>query len=301
MGFNGTCFAAHSQSMRVTPTHVDNISLFEVSGATFNDLYVGTDPEVLTQIPDTWSWTTSMYAKFDGTLTAGNLDYMIEQISAVRVKRRIKGTNNWITLWEVPVSKAEDLQFYEYDDYVQWGQTYEYALVPVVDQIEALTNTLDVTTLFSGMYITDGETAYYTYAEPQIGTYQRNAGGIPVETMAGKYPYYVKNSAVDYDSGSAEGIFYPLAADNCTISTDKLFDYRQAFMRFLTNGRAKILKDCYGQIWMVHITGSPTNTRDGHPMVTKTSFEWSEIGDVNSQRDLYDYGFVDVAPHIHGG
>lgn len=301
MGFNGTCFASHSESMVITPTHVDNINYVWANNAIWDDLYLGIDTEVLKDVPEAWDWTTVMWAQFNGTLNAGNLDYMLSQINALRIKRRIKGESQWITMFEIPVETVEDIQFYIYDNYVQWGQTYEYALVPVVDQIEAITVSREVTVSFNGMYITDGEMSYYTFAQGVINQYQRNHGGTALETLSRKYPYYIKNAKLDYDSGSAEGVFYPLLSDNCTISTDRLFDYRTKLAKFLLNGRAKILKDSFGHIWMVHITGDVTHTNGGHPSVIITAFNWSEIGDVNSQQDLYDYGFIKVAPHITGG
>lgn len=298
MGFTGICFTAHNRSMDCTPTHIDNIDYVWANNAIYDDLYIGTDPNVLTEIPSNWDWSTVMYATFNGNLTAGNLNYMLSQLSALRVKRKRKQDTQWITLFEIPVATAEDMQFYLYDKYVQWGQEYEYALVPVVDQIEALTVSLEVTPTFNGMYITDGDTSYYTLAGNGIQSYQRNHGGTAVETLAQKYPYHVKNSSANYDTGSAEGIFLPVNPDNCTISTEKLFDYRKSLSDFLLNGRAKILKDCFGQIWMVQITDVVSHSRDGHPSVVVSAFNWSEIGDPNSQKDLFDYGFTNVAPHI---
>lgn len=300
MRFTGACFTAHTHSMNCTPTAIDNINYVQVNNAIFDDVYIGTDTAILDDIPGNWDWSTVMYAEFNGDLTAGNLNYMLEQINALRVKRRRKNDAQWVTLFEIPVSTAEDMQFYLYDKYVQYGQEYEYLLVPVVDQIEAISVSREVTPIFNGMYITDGQMSYYTFAGNGIQSYQRNHGGTMVETLAQRYPYYIKNSANNYDSGSAEGNFYPVRDDNCTFTVDKLFDYRKGLSDFLLNGRAKILKDCFGHIWMVHITDTVTHTRDGHPQIVITAFNWSEIGDPNSQRDLYDYGFINIAPHISG-
>lgn len=300
MGLNGVCFAAHSHSMDCTPTHVDNINSVTANNAIFDYLYIGIDEAVLTDIPASWDWTTVLYADFNSNLTGGNLDYTLSQINAVRIKRKRAEDSQWITLFEVPISSAEDMQFYLYDKYVQYGQPYSYTLVPVVDQIEAMAVTRDVTPTFNGMYITDGETSFYTIAGNGIQTYQRNHGGTAVETLARRYPYYIKNSQANYDSGSAEGLFFPVSEDNCSLSTNELFDYRCSLDDFLMNGRAKIIKDCFGQIWMVNVTDVVSHSRDGHPHVVVTAFNWAELGDVNSQQDLYDYGFTDVSPHVTG-
>lgn len=301
MAFNGVTFAAHKDAVSLTPTQVDNITSVSASNAIYDNLYMSDSESELTSIPDSWDWDTIMWAQFNGTLSAGNLDYMLDQINALRVKRRLKGESTWVTLFEVPVSTADDLVFTLYDKYVQYGRTYEYALVPVVDAIESEVIGREVEVRFNGMYITDGETSYHTMMEGYIDNYQRNHGGTLVDTLSNKYPYFIQNSAANYDSGSAQGLFLPVQSDGCKISTDNAFEYRKALLDFLRNGQAKILKDCFGQIWMIQVTDDPTVSMSDHPYKMITAFNWGEVGDVNSQQDLYDNGFISVAPHITEG
>lgn len=301
MSFTGFTFAAQQAAMSLTPTQVDSINRVELNGGIYDNLYITDSSSILDAIPDNWDWNTIMWAQFNGTLTAGNLAYMLDQINALRIKRRIKGETEWITLFEVPVSGIEDLTFSLYDKYVQYGKEYEYALVPVVDTIESEVIGREVEVKFNGLYITDGETSYHTLMECGVNTYQRNHGGSTVETLNNRYPYFVQNSAVNYDSGSAQGLFLPVKQDGCKITTDNAFDYRQGLLNFLRNGRAKILKDCFGQIWMVQVTDDPNVQGGDHPHKMIVTFNWSEVGDVNSQQDLYDNGLITVAPHITDG
>lgn len=314
MPFTGM-FNAHRQGMSLTPTHVDHIYYFSVGYGIYDNFYVTTADEELDAVPDEWDWDTVMWAKFNGSLSAGQLDYPLNSINSFRIKRRFKGEPDtaWITMFEVPIETTDDLFFTLYDKYVQWCKTYEYSMVPVVDQVETINITYDVTVDFAGVYITDGTTSYHAIADAYINSYQRNHAGSIIETLASKYPYWIQNGLINYDTGSAEGVFMPLADDGCTLITnggkcdctsDKLnetnpFDYRAAVLNFLLNKHAKILKDSGGHVWLCQITGDPqVSVNQNSPYKIKISFNWSQVGDENSQEDLFNEGMIDVAPHI---
>ena len=58
---------------------------------------------------------------------------------------------------------------------------------------------------------------------------------------------------------------------------------------------AKILKLNDGRIYLIKITGKPTDISEGHEDLRRISFEWVEIGDVNSEKDLYLNNLSDVS------
>jgi hypothetical protein len=65
-------------------------------------------------------------------------------------------------------------------------------------------------------------------------------------------------------------------------------------MNFLCDGTPKILKHRDGRIWMISTTGTPNETPQDVPEIENTSFDWVEIGSVDSTNDLYNNGFINV-------
>lgn len=44
----------------------------------------------ITTYPGAWDLNTQMDADFDGNINAGNIDYVVTQISSIKIKRRKK-------------------------------------------------------------------------------------------------------------------------------------------------------------------------------------------------------------------
>lgn len=66
------------------------------------------------------------------------------------------------------------------------------------------------------------------------------------------------------------------------------------FQYFLTNGKAKILKDWNGNIWLVRISQPPTlsyNSLYGNG-TAQISFTWVEQGKWNIENDLINNGLI---------
>ena len=123
-GFN---FVEDMYALNPVPTGLQNLTSVKVENGKFDHLWITRDAlsEYPTDIPDTWDFNTVLNATFNGTLHAGNIDFIGSQISFIRIKRRIKGTFTWMTLAEVPVNDVSDLQFIRYDNLNQYGVTYE--------------------------------------------------------------------------------------------------------------------------------------------------------------------------------
>ena len=49
-------------------------------------------------------------------------------------------------------------------------------------------------------------------------------------------------------------------------------------------------------MWIIQITPNPTDNADTVYNNRKITFSWVEIGDVNSEEDLYYLGLSDVSP-----
>lgn len=64
---------------------------------------------------------------------------------------------------------------------------------------------------------------------------------------------------------------------------------------FITNNKAKILKDWNGNIFLIMPVGEPTTTYNNNWGMGKidVNFEYVEVGDANSESDLMSLGLIE--------
>ena len=115
------------------------------------------------------------------------------------------------------------------------------------------------------------------------------------EPLGRKYPVVVSNSLINYETGSFTGTVLPNDfLENHNFNALDMVNERKELLDFLTNKNAKILKDWNGNIWLIIIVNNPsisfqTNTS---MKLADVSASWVEIGDYNSQKDLYEAGLA---------
>jgi hypothetical protein len=115
------------------------------------------------------------------------------------------------------------------------------------------------------------------------------------------YPVVVKNPNVLYRTVTFQGDVLGLT-DNCQpfeLNDEKrpiIVAQKREWDKFLCNGRAKIIKDWNGNIILCHVTTAPSYTYDqtsGNSKPTM-SFGVTEVGEHDSQYDMYKHGLIDV-------
>lgn len=242
--------------------------------------------------PTAWDYLTVMDANFNGTLEAGNIGYDLSQIEGIKVKRRKVTDYNWVTIKFISVEDLEqDLSFSFNDNTAQSGIEYEYAFVPIVSETEGNYVTNTIFSKFEGVFICDRETIYKFYAGVQYGGNQRVQKIGVFEPLGRKYPVIVSNSIINYEIGSVTGTVLPNDyLENHDLNRLEMVQERKDLLDFLTNKKAKLLKDWNGNIWLLVITNSPSVSfdRDSAMGIADVSASWTEIGDYNSQKDLYE-------------
>lgn len=296
MIFMGRAFAGHRYTLDPTPTDVSYISIVTLFNGIYDTFLASrniTKPYGAELIPNPWDFDTIMYALFHGNLHAGNVEYTEQQVSDIRVKRRKKGTYDWITLFDVPIEKREDFKFQRFDRYARSNTEYEYALIPVINGIEGNINTNTVKSQFDGFCILDRDELYYSILKNSF-TSQKNQSSTTVATIGRKYPYVFNASKNNYYAGSVTGIFMSYDPSTCNFDTDKGAIYRHDMMDFLCNGEPKILKHKDGRMWLVSIINYPTEVTGESDYTPQTTFEWVEIANCESSNDLYENNFIDV-------
>lgn len=292
--FVGYNFLSDGNALDPVPTNVDNITQVTVQSAEFDNFYVTKDvtSAYSTEVPTDWDFYTIMLANFDGTISAGSIDAMLDQVDTIRIKRRKSGDFDWDTIFEQPINSVEDFSFSGVDYFAINEEEYEYAWVPVLAGIEGNYITNSIESQFQGVYICDADTIYKFMVGIEYGaSSQKQLVGI-YNPIGQKYPVYVSNAATNYQTGSFTGKLIGNYETTGVFNRKEMVQQKNQFLAWLTNKKAKIIKDWNGSSWCVYVTGEPQITYDnqwGMGMMD-VSFEYGEIGDVDNLQDLQNVG-----------
>lgn len=285
--------------LNVAPNEIDNITTIRLTNAIFDHMNVTKDTslEYNTTIPTDWDYDTVLDVDFEGNLNASNVEFEISQISALKVKRREKGELNWLTLKTINIDgDVSKMNFTIIDKLNAYDIEYEYALVPVMSGVEGNYIIQSILSKFNGVFVLDNQQTFKFFYDVQYGTNARNQSVSSFTPLGKKYPVIVSNGILSYDNGTLSatilnddfettGILNPVA----------IVKKKELLKDFLTNKKAKILKDWNGNLWLIFVSSSPKVTyKAGAGMkIPSIQFDWIEIGDSNNQIDLYNAGFLE--------
>lgn len=297
IGIIGYNFCSDGNAIDPTPTDINNITRTRLQNGIFDNFNVTRNVafDYSSIVPTEWTTDTVMNADFQGTASAGNVDQIAEGITSVRIKRRIKGTFDWITIREITIDKPEDLSFIITDNLNAYNVEYEYAFVPVMEDVEGSYIIESILSRFEGVFICDIDTVFKFYAGVEYNNNDQNQQIGVLQPYNRKYPVIVSNSIVNYQTGSIGGWVLPENFDNNrVIDRSAITQEKELLLKFLTNKKPKIIKDMNGNNWLVYFTGNPAMSYDnnfGQGMV-KVSADWTEVGDPNDKTDLYENGLI---------
>lgn len=299
----GCNFVGGELACALTPTGIENINYVELKNGIYDDLYITKDTEFELS-PDyemRWDFNTILWAKFNNNTHAGNVDWGLETTSHLVLKSRTEGNFKWKTLVVKPVHELEDFEINHPDYFVASGQPVEYAIVPVFYGCEGTYSSTSVTSKFSKMFIIEDETVWGTEITDGYCDTTRNIPSSNVELLDRKYPIFVRNTIANYDTGNCKGSFVPLDEESCEFEYDSEQDYwrikyQREFMDFICDSIPKILKLPDGRLWLIQVTPNPTDTANQQYNDREHTWSWVEIGDVDSEEDLYYLGFTNVEP-----
>lgn len=293
----GYDFMKDKNALNSPPTLVPKYNNVTLTNGIFDHWYTTNDAtsDISTNIPKEWDILTIMNANFDGNINAGNMEYAISEIDGFKVKRRKYNEFDWITLKYIPVSELDNLSFVFNDTLAASGCEYEYAFVPVIGDVEGNYVSNTIASKFEGVFICDQGTIYKFFAGVRYGTNQNVQKVGVFEPYGRKYPVVVSNGLVNYQSGSVSGTVLPLDyTQTGDMNRNEIAKEKQELFKYLTNKKAKILKDWNGNLFLICIVNTPTAEYNNDYGMGKidVSADWVEIGDANNQKDLYRNGMV---------
>lgn len=297
----GSNFVGGALACALTPTGIPDINYVELKNGIYDDLYITKDTsfEINEDYELRWDFNTILWAKFNNTTNAGNVDWGVTNTSHLILKSRTEGNFKWKTIYVKPIATEDDFRINYPDYFVASGQPVEYALVPVQYGLEGEYSTVSITSKFTKMFLIEGHTVWGTDITDGFCDTTRNIPSSNVELLYRRYPIFVRNTVANYDTGNCKGSFVPLDEDSCEFAYDKEQDYwrikyQREFMDYICDSIPKILKLPDGRLWLVHITPNPTDTANQTYNDREITWSWVEIGSVNSEEDLYYLGFSEV-------
>lgn len=261
------------------------------------DITADVTKQFTTTIPS-WDYSTRIACNFNNNLDGGNLDMLLSQIKYIKVKRRKKGTFNWVTLKQYEIKEQSDLNIIFEDYFAPTDYEAEYALVPVQDGgVEGTYIINDITTKFANTMIADQNHVFNLKANIQYGTDSKNTTFSTYEPLKGKYYIVQKNGDLDCWSGSVSAMVTGYNFNKThKIDRQDVVKMTEDICEFFNTNTAKILKDWNGKIHLVRFLGSPQVTYNNSygNGVAYVSANWVEQGEFDNQSDLYNNGLVDV-------
>ncbi|MCM1232116.1 MAG: hypothetical protein NC489_18500 [Ruminococcus flavefaciens] len=297
----GSNFVGGALACALTPTGIEDINYVEIKNGIYDDLYItkDTDFEITNECPKEWDFNTILWAKFNNTTNAGNVDWNLETTSHIILKSRVDGQFKWKTIAVKETKVIEDFIINYPDYFVASGQPVEYAIVPVLNGCEGIYATTNTISKFSKMFLIEGDTVWGTEITDGYCDTTRNIPSSNVELLNRKYPIFVRNTIANYDTGNCKGSFVPLDEESCEFAYDSEQDYwrtkyQHEFMDYVCDSIPKILKLPDGRLWLVQVTPNPTDTANQQYNDREISWSWVEIGSVHSEEDLYYLGFSEI-------
>lgn len=281
-----------------TPSAVTDIQTTTIKNAIFDHVNVSraTNLPVSTAKPEEWDYDTIINAPLDGNLNGGNVEALVENITAIKVKRRVKGSFDWITLKVIPVNSPADLTFALTDWLNAYDVEYEYAFVLMQENIESNYIINSIVSKFDGVFIGDATAMYRLMYDVGYGTTTRNQSVGVFTPLGRQYPVVIANGLLNYDSGSVEATILNDSFDDSGVVDRVAISHKIAdIKKFFANHKPKILKDWNGNIWLCCLVDNPQvnyldGTTGGVPHVT---INWTQIGDATDKEDLFNNGLID--------
>lgn len=223
-------------------------------------------------------------------------------VARVVLKRKISTEYGWISVYTKEVSSVADLTF-TFDDYLCRNKyTYNYK----VEYRNSVGNIMDSTTVnvnsfFDVLVICDSQETWYTPLNCAAINFNTVRPYVINTPLFAKKPSYYSPSEQNYEEGNCTGIFLKMTGpeDKIVFETDHNWKYRKDFKNFITLGNAKVIKSVSGEMWLV---GIKTDTISDASLfqdaeidgARQLEFGWIEIGDVDSEEDLYENGIINV-------
>jgi hypothetical protein len=270
-----------------TPVCTDMLDELQLNEGVYDEAYINLDTNIVdnTDKPTNWTLTTIMDAKFTGDLDAGSVGADGFKITHIQMLRSIVGTYNWDAVAQFEYN--EDYNVYDYvDRYVQNGAVYQYAVIPVANEVLGDKLISDpIKAEYEGIFLTDKKENRRFEYDITLGDINYNTLSSLNQPINSKFPIVVFGNS-KYRSGHLSVL--PLSRETIALAgngLDKLAEQvnRQEWIDFINNGKAKVLRMDNGVLMLVVTQNAVASHKEGDLLrdLATISFDFVEIGEVN--------------------
>ena len=269
-----------------------NFNYIKIANGIFEHLNILNTINISTNVFDTekpisWGNNTVFDASFNGNTNGGNVAELIGEVSRLDVQRAEQGSDDWITIQSIQKDSAGKLEtnFTINDPYEMNGVIYSYRIMPIDSQgNQGTAIQKDVLSLFNDAYIADANHIYKITYEYAIGSSAQNQASAVYTPFGRKYPIVAYNAETNYESAGITAILIaPTSESSASSFIDRGAQEKlvREFNAWLTNGKAKILKDFNGKRKIITVVGSVSNNyyKELGNGLASTSFTYNEVGD----------------------
>ncbi len=270
-----------------SPVCTDDHDELELGQGIYDQVYVTLDKDSPSGVakPQNWTNKTIMNAQFKGNLEAGSITAEGFRVTHIMMYRTVFGLNEWDAIGRFEYD--EDLNYYSYTDrYVKNGTVYQYAVVPVSNHIlgDRLESDL-VESSYEGIFITDRLQNRRLDYDVNLGEVIHNTNMGISNPVNGRYPI-VSFGNSNYRSGALSVL--PLSRETIGYYGEKIDAMaeqvtRQAWLDFINNGKAKVLRLSNGVIMLIATHETSTVHRENLTDLADLSFSYIEIGELDFQ------------------
>lgn len=237
--------------------------------------------------PTGWNIQYLINPKFKEDLEAGTIDANGHEVNIIQIYRRVyQVQSEWVLIGQF--SYEHEYNMYSFRDITaKNGTTYEYAVVPVAEEIIGETSLSNPATIdYSGVYISDSENNFKLEVDFGLGQVSHNRNSAELKPLNSQFPILVYG-AQNYRSGEVN--FLPVSETQLKTGGAAMIDgneereLRDKLTAFLNNGKAKVLRNDNGDIMVVAITEVSTTPKENALMdIHAAKFKYTEIGKVDS-------------------
>ncbi|MEY8352624.1 hypothetical protein AALB39_04615 [Lachnospiraceae bacterium 54-53] len=290
----GFSFAASKESFSTSPVSPENIEYLTINSSIYDEIYVSLDVVDIDDydgsIPTEWNLDTRLHAYFKGDLHGGNVNFTESLVELIRIKRKTAKDSKFKTIYEKEINTKEDFAIDIMHYYAPAGEV-SFAYVPVISggESEYITNTVE--SRFDSYFICEKDVSYPMVLDTEFNKKRVQRVGL-IEPLGREKAIIFKGGKTNYFAGDIKCCF--IENVNCIWQADTSWNYRNMIYDFLTNGNVKILKDYFGNIWMIGVTSDEITEETDHPLHVISKFSVSECGDAYSTDDLYYNGLLDT-------
>jgi hypothetical protein len=286
-----------------TPVCTDMLDELELNEGVYDEAYIDLDTKNTynnTAKPTIWTLTTIIDSKFTGDLDGGSIGAEGFKITEIHLYRSIYGANKWDVVGQFKYD--EEYNVYDYvDRYVQNGAVYQYAIVPVANEISGdklVSDTIKAD--YEGIFITDKKENRKLDYDINLGDINYNTAVALNQPINSAYPIITVGKS-NYRSGNLSVL--PLSRETIAMAggdIDKLAEQinRQEWLEFLNNGKAKVLRMDSGVLMLVVASNTRVQHKQGDLLrdLASISFDYTEIGEINYsnivKNDLMPSGYA---------